>query len=57
MANKTAIAMRCAKSPVPGFLDARLNIGRLLLIVLLVLLTLSGLRAPPMIPIKNARTP
>mgnify|MGYP007008948878 FL=1 len=33
--------MRCAKSPEPGFLDARLNIGRLLLIVLLVLLTLS----------------
>lgn len=41
MVNKTAIAMRCAKSPEPGFLDARLNIGRLLLIVLLVLLTLS----------------
>jgi len=34
--------MRCAKSPVPGFLAARLNIGRLLLIVLLALLTLSG---------------
>ena len=34
--------MRCAKSPEPGFLGARLNIGRLLLIVLLALLTLSG---------------
>ena len=34
--------MRCAKSPVPGFHAARLNIGRLLLIVLLVLLTLPG---------------
>ena len=34
---------------MPGFHAARLNIGRLLLIVLLVLLTLPGLRAPPML--------
>ncbi|MGP2792047.1 YfiR family protein [Serratia nevei] len=42
MASKTAIAMRCAKSPVPGFHAARLNIGHMLLVVLLVLLTLPG---------------